>query len=415
VKLYVAPVKQQVASDQLDDAAATLREQLRALPLSEIIQPGMRIAVGVGSRGISCLAEIVSALIEELRAHDVEPFLVPAMGSHGGGTAEQQQAVLESYGLRPELLGAPILSSMETVQIGTTPDELGMPVYMGKNAAAADGIIVVNRIKPHTSFRAKWESGLMKMLAIGLGKKTGAETIHNHGIAEAMPAAGRVVIANKPVLFGVGIVENGFHNPAQIEVIPAKHIETREPELLQLANRYLTRIPAEMGEIDLMILREIGKNISGTGMDLNIVGMWRRNGGVVDPPIHVLTALDLTAESHGNATGMGYCDVIPQRLRDKFDPHATYTNCRTSHNWAGARIPITLPTDRDVIETGLAGRTPENVRLLLAQNTLELHTLWLSAPLLEQAAKIPSMEQIGDLRPLEFDAEGALIMPEAQA
>jgi hypothetical protein len=406
----VVPFRQQVAAQRVDDVAATVRAELRAIPLDKHVQPGMRIAVGVGSRGISCLYEVVRALVEELQTAGAEPFLVPAMGSHGGGTAEGQRAILEGYGLKPEVLGIPIQSSMDTVLVGKT--EKGMPVYFDSHAARADGIIVVNRIKQHTAFHGPWESGLLKILAVGLGKAAGAAEIHNWGIAEAMPAAARFLLANLPVIVGIGIVENGLHEPACIQVLRAERIEAEEPKLLGLARSLLPRIPGALFPLDVLVLREIGKDISGTGMDLNVVGMWRRTGGVVDPPIERLIVLDLTERSHGNAIGVGYADLIPQRLRDKIDPTATYTNCLSSHNWSGGRIPITLPTDADVIEAGLAGLTPERVRIVLLRNTLELEMLWVTEALAEAAQSTAHLERLGPARPLTFDPSGNLNWPE---
>ncbi len=410
MNLKVVPFRQQVAAQHVEDVAGTVRGGLRAIPLRDHVQPGMRIAIGVGSRGISCQYEVVHALVEELRVLGAEPFLVPAMGSHGGGTAEGQRAVLEGYGLTPEALGVPIQSSMDAVLIGKTDG--GMPVYFDSYAARADGIIVVNRIKEHTAFHGKWESGLVKILAVGLGKAAGAAEIHNWGIVEAMPAAARFLLETLPVIAGIGIVENGLHEPACIEVLPAGRIESEEPKLLDLARTMLPRIPGGLFPLDVLVLREIGKDISGTGMDLNVVGMWRRTGGVVDPPIDRLVALDLTAQSHGNAIGVGYADVIPQRLRGKIDPAATYTNCLSSHNWSGGRIPITLPTDADVIKAGMAGLAPERARMLLIQNTLELETLWVTEGLANAAQSAAQIERLGPPRPLTFDHAGNLNWPE---
>ncbi len=410
MNLSVVPFRQQVAAQRVEDVAATVRAGLGAVPLRDRVQPGMRIAIGVGSRGISCLYEVVHSLVVELRALGTEPFLVPAMGSHGGGTAEGQRAVLEGYGLKPEVLGVPILSSMDAVLIGQTDG--GMPVYFDTYAAKADGIIVVNRIKQHTAFHGKWESGLLKILAVGLGKAAGAAEIHNRGIVEAMPAAARFLLAKLPVIAGIGIVENGLHEPACIEVLPAERIEAEEPKLLDLARQLLPRIPGALFPLDVLVLREIGKDISGTGMDLNLVGMWRRTGGVVDPPIERLLVLDLTAQSHGNAIGVGYADVIPQRLRDKIDLAATYTNCLSSHNWAGGRIPITLPTDSDVIKAGMAGLSPERVRMILLRNTLELETFWVAEALADEARSAARLEKLGPARKVAFDPDGNLQWPE---
>lgn len=410
----LAPFHQHLTTDHIADIPAHVRNQLITSGIRERIQPGMRVAIGLGSRGITTIREIVAPLVDTLLQWGAQPFLIPAMGSHGGGTAEGQHEVLIGYGLAD--LGVPILSNMESVQIGTTPQgetPAGMPVYADINATQADAIIVVNRIKPHTAFRNAWESGLMKMLAVGLGKERGAATIHGWGLRDAMPAAARITLATLPVVAGIGIVENGQHQPAAIEVIPANQIEAREPALLQLAWQHLPRIPLE--PLDLLILQEIGKDISGTGMDLNVVGMWRRTGGTPQPDFRVITALDLTPNSHGNAVGVGYCDIVPQRLVDKIDRHVTYTNCLTAGNFNGGKIPITLATDHDVISASLPRTAPTQARVVIARNTLDLGHLWISEALLPQAAQIATLEQIGPPQPITFDAMGQLSMPQLAA
>jgi hypothetical protein len=401
----LAPVRQHLTTDRVVEVEAHVRNQLAALPLHARIRPGMRVAIGLGSRGVGCIRQVVAPLVAELVALGAQPFLTPAMGSHGGGTAEGQRDVLLGYGLGE--LGVPIVSNMEALQIGTAPT--GMPVYVDANVVGADAIIVVNRIKPHTAFRNAWESGLMKMLAVGFGKEQGAATIHGWGLRDAMPAGARVVLQTLPVILGIGIVENGEHAPAAVEVLAAEAIEAREPALLELAWQHLPRIPLE--PLDLLILQEIGKDISGTGMDLNVVGMWRRTGGLPQPDFRVITALDLTPNSHGNAVGVGYCDLIPQRLADKIDPHVTQTNCLTAGNFNGGKLPITLPTDRDVILAALPRTAPDSARLVLARNTLDLGLLWVSAPLLESIDAAPHLEQIGPPQPMEFDAAGRLSSP----
>ncbi|MFN8481871.1 MAG: lactate racemase domain-containing protein [Anaerolineae bacterium] len=407
--LRTAPVRQRVVTERVPDVAAAVRAGLQALPLTECVRPEMRIAVGVGSRGIACITEVVTTVVAELRAAGAQPFLVPAMGSHGGGTAEGQRQVLEDYGLGPDRLGAPIYSDMEAIQIGETAE--GTPVYFDRFANDADGIIVVNRIKEHTSFRGPWESGLMKMLAVGLGKRQGAAAYHARGVGDTFPTVARVTLAQRPVLFGVGIVENGLHEPARIAVVPAARIEAEEPRLLDLARTMRPGIPLE--PLDLLIVQEMGKDISGTGMDLNVIGMWRRLGGPVTPDFRAIAALDLTANSHGNAIGVGHADLITQRLRDKVDLAATYTNCLTAGNLAGGKLPITLPTDRDVIRAALAGVGPARARVVWVRNTLTLDRMWVSEALLPDVAAAPLLEQIGPPVRLAFDEQGTLILPSA--
>lgn len=408
-ELRIAPVRQQVSTERVDDVAAATREGLRAVPLGARVKQGMRVAIALPSRGITCMPDVVRVVVEELRSLNAQPFLVPAMGSHGGSTAEGQQHVLEDYGLGEKDIGAPIISSLETKQIGET--ENGMPVFSDQNAANADGIIAINRIKEHTAFKARWESGVMKILAVGLGKPRGAAEIHNWGLVDAMPAAARVVLKKLPVLAGIAIVENGQHQAARIAVFPAERIEADEPALLDLARRFTPRIPSEFEPLDLLIVQEMGKDVSGTGMDLNVIGMWRRTGGPIAPLINVIAALDLTPNSHGNAIGVGHSDLITQRLRDKIDIAATYANCLTAHNLAGGQIPITLPTDRAVIEAGLLGVAPERVRVALIRNTLTLDVMWISEALLPTVARVSTLEQIGATRAMSFDAKGALIAP----
>lgn len=409
--LHLAPVRQNVVTKRVGDVRAVVREQLAALSLHERVRPGARVAIGVGSRGIACIVDVVATVVEELRRLQATPFLVPAMGSHGGGTAEGQCDVLEGYGLGPDALGLPIVSAMDTVMIGETPD--GMPVYFDANAANADHIMVVNRIKEHTAFTGRWESGLLKMLAVGFGKARGAAEIHNHGVGDAMPAAARVILRELPVLAGLGIVENGNHEPARIAVLPPDQIEAEEAVLLELARDYTPKIPFE--PVDLLIVQEMGKDISGTGMDLNVIGMWRRNGGPVEPDIRLIAALDLTENSHGNAIGVGYADLITERLRTKIDSGATYKNCLTSHNYSGGKIPITLASDHEVIETALAGLDMSQARVALIRNTLDLDFLWASGPLLEDARTAERLDVVGPLQALHFDAEGSLIPPEVPA
>lgn len=403
--LRIAPIRQYVSTERLDNIEATVRDGLRALPLRERVRPGARICVALGSRGVSCIEPVVRTVVEELRAIGALPFLVPAMGSHGGGTAEGQREVLESYGLGPDKLGAPIHSSMDTVIIGETAN--GMPVHFDVNANQADGIIVVNRIKEHTAFKGPWESGLMKIMAVGLGKREGAAQIHSRGIREAMPAAARVILARRPILAGIGIVENGLHEPARIEVMAAERIEAEEPALLDLARTMRPGIPFD--PLDLLLIQEMGKDISGTGMDLNVIGMWRRLGGPVEPVFHAIGVLDLTANSHGNAVGVGHADLITQRLRDKIDIEATYTNSLTARNLAGAKLPITLPTDRAVVEAGLGNIPPDHARVTVIRNTLALDVIWASEALLPEVTRASNLEQIGPLQPLTFTTDGELI------
>ena len=405
--IQLAPVRQSVSEQQVDNVSAAVWNGLNAVALSGLVRPGMRVAVAVGSRGISCYREVVKAVVETLQALGAEPFLVPAMGSHGGGTAEGQHAVLVGYGMAD--LGVPIHSSLEVKQIGETG---GMPIYWDRHAAEADAVIPVNRVKAHTAFRADHESGLCKIMTIGLGKKLGAATLHAHDAATAIPLAAQVILKTMPVVAGVAIVENGRHAAAEIAVLPGERIFQEEPRLLQQAKALQPSIPFD--DLDLLVVHEMGKNISGTGMDTNIIGMWRRNGGPREPNFRVLAVLDLTPDSHGNASGVGLADLIPERLRAKIDWHATYTNCLTAGNFAAAKQPVTLASDREVIETGLMGKNAATARVAWIQNTLELETLWLSPALLEEVEKTQTLTQVGKAQEVQFTADGALLPPVAE-
>ena len=405
--IQLAPVRQSVSEQQVDNVSAAVWNGLNAVALSGLVRPGMRVAVAVGSRGISCYREVVKAVVETLQALGAEPFLVPAMGSHGGGTAEGQHAVLVGYGMAD--LGVPIHSSLEVKLIGETG---GMPIYWDRHAAEADAVIPVNRVKAHTAFRADHESGLCKIMTIGLGKKRGAATLHAHDAATAIPLAAQVILKTMPVVAGVAIVENGRHAAAEIAVLPGERIFQEEPRLLQQAKALQPSIPFD--DLDLLVVHEMGKNISGTGMDTNIIGMWRRNGGPREPNFRVLAVLDLTPDSHGNASGVGLADLIPERLRAKIDWHATYTNCLTAGNFAAAKQPVTLASDREVIETGLMGKNAATARVAWIQNTLELETLWLSPALLEEVEKTQTLTQVGKAQEVQFTADGALLPPVAE-
>lgn len=408
-ELLLTPVRQRVSTEEVADVRATVLAGMAALPLAARVKPGMRVCVAVGSRGISCYTKVVGAVVESLLDAGADPFLVPAMGSHGAATAEGQREVLLGYGMGK--LGVPILSSLETVQIGTAPD--GMPVLWDRNAAGADAVIPVNRVKAHTAFRAPWESGLFKMLAIGLGKPEGADIIHAHGVATAMPKAARIAIANKPVIAGVAIVENGLHHPARIAVIPGESIEADEPPLLELAKQLQPNLPFD--PLDLLIVEQMGKDISGTGMDTNVIGMWRRNAGPRQPDYRCIAVLELTPDSHGNAAGIGMADIVPQRLVEQVDWPATYKNCLTARNFSGAKQPITLPDDRAVIAAALSGVDPATARVVLIKNTLELGTLWLSEALAKEVDKHPLLEIIGPAQPLDFDATARMVFPVTDA
>ncbi len=398
-------VRQRFDRRALAKPGRVLEERLRASPAMDGVRPGMQVAITVGSRGIAHLGELVAAVVRSVRARGGEPFVVPAMGSHGGATAEGQREMLAGLGVDEGTVGAPIRSSMEVVEVGRTGS--GWPACCDRNAFGADWIVVLNRVKPHTAFKADIESGLMKMLAVGLGKRRGAETVHGHGLAQAVVEIGRVVLAHAPVGVGVAIVENSEDETYDIAVVPPGEFEETDRRLLVVAKRLLPRLPFD--DLDVLVVREMGKNISGTGMDSNIIGIGRRIGGSHKPEVARLVVLDLTVESHGNALGIGLADLTTRRLVDKIDLRATYTNVITTGFLGSAKIPMTLDSDQEAIAVALAGYDAASVRLACIRSTLELEELAISEGLLEAARRDPGLTVEDELGPLGFDAEGRLL------
>ena len=398
-------LEQRLDRRRLELPGRALGERLRASAALARLQPGMRVAITVGSRGIAHLPELVAAAVETVRSRGGQPFIVPAMGSHGGATAEGQAATLAGLGVDESTVGAPVRSSMEVVELGRTPQ--GWPAYCDRLACQADWILVMNRVKPHTAFKSDIESGLMKMLAVGLGKREGAETVHAHDLAESVVEIGRVVLARAPVGVGVAIVENSEDETYDIAVVPPEEFEATDRRLLAVAKELLPRLPFD--DLDVLVVREMGKNISGTGMDSNIIGIGRRIGGRWKPEIARLVVLDLTEASHGNALGIGLADLTTRRLVDKIDYRATYTNVITTGFLGSARIPMTLESDQEAIAVALHGYDPATVRLACIQNTLELERIDVSEGLLEAARAQPALRVLEELGPLRFDQAGRLL------
>lgn len=406
--------RQRFPNPVVADIEAEVERELRAL--DGRIKPGARIAITAGSRGVANIARILRAVGNEVRRYGGEPFVFPAMGSHGGATAEGQVTMLAELGVTDETVEMPIVSSMEVVELGRL--ENGMPVYLSKTAYEADGIIPVGRVKPHTDFRAPVESGLAKICAIGMGKQKGAETIHAYGpegFTRWMPKIVQLMVERAPILLGLGIVENAYHQTAVIKAVPATEIGgAGEAALLREARALMPAIPFD--EFDVLIVDEIGKNISGCGMDPNIIGRMMIRGvpEFERPRITNIVALSVTEQSHGNATGLGLADFIPLRLLEQVDWHATYMNSLTAgiNGVQRTKVPIVLPTDRAAVAAAIraCGRADwENVRLVRIQNTLELGEIAFSATLLEEAKLNPSLEVEPDPQPLAFDADGRIL------
>lgn len=411
-------VRQKFDAVHLGDIPATIAREFEKPEVLARIKPGQVVAVGCGSRGIANIGTIAKCVIRELQALGAKPFIFPCMGSHGAATAEGQRKVLEGYGITEASTGVPVKATMETTIVGNLDD--GTPVHMDKFAAEADGVVVINRIKPHTAFRGATESGITKMLAIGIGKIIGASTYHQHGMdtfPTLLPKVRDVNLAKRNVMLGIGIVENAHDQTALIEAIPAPQIAAREPVLQEMAKRLMPRLCFD--DIDVLIIDEMGKNISGAGFDPNITGRNRRsikwNFG---PRTKKIVVLGLTPETDGNATGVGGADVITMRLFREIDVPSTYANIITSMNLDGAAIPIVMNNDREAIQ--LAVKTvvrvkPQDCRIVRIRNTLELSQIQVSEPMLGEVRAHPEQFQIASPAfALTFDAEGrAPLLPSA--
>jgi hypothetical protein len=404
-------VRQTFPRPRIADIPRTVAEGLSAAGLP--IKRGDTVAVGAGSRGIANIDVVVGAAVRWLQGLGARPFVFPAMGSHGGGTPEGQLSVLEHYGITEATMGCPLHATMDVVQVG---EALGLPVWLDREASEADWIGLVNRIKPHTDFKGTIESGLFKMMTIGLGKYTGAVQYHRanirHGYETVITEVGREMLAKARIGFGLGIVENGYDETARIEAFSAANLEAGERRLLKDAREWMARLP--FSPIDVLIVEEMGKNISGSGMDTNVIGRPSNphEPFPADPKILWIVALDLTDESYGNATGIGNADFATRRLVDKIDMKPTLINCITACAPNGAKVPATYDTDREAIETALAciGLTPpEEARVIRIKNTLMLAEIEVSEALLPEVAKYPHLTRLADAVPLPFDAAGKLV------
>ena len=386
-----------------EDIPQTVEKLLADSGAADALKPGMRVCLTCGSRGIDNIVAITRAVADYCREKGAIPFAIPAMGSHGGASAEGQLAVLRSLGITEESIGCSVISSMETVQIGETED--GRPVHIDRNAAESDGIILINRIKPHTSFRGKYESGLMKMMAIGLGKQKGAEMCHAEGFPQMhrmVPMFGKTILHNAPVLFGLGILENAFDRTAQLHVLMPREIEEKEPVLLQEAFRLMPNIG--FPECDVLIVDEIGKNISGCGMDPNISGVFAIPGMTGGIRAQRRCILSLTEETHGNGYGMGAADAVTDRLFRQLDLGQIYPNSITSTSLGFSKIPLIMPTDRDAI--ALCIRTCNGIdktapRIIRIRNTLALGEIEISEALIPEMTE--GMEIVSEPYLLPFD------------
>lgn len=411
--VYIPPmalVRQNLPRPIISDIPTAVCKELKRSDLSSILHKGMSVAISCGSRGITNIPTIIREIVNFCKSYGADPFIVPAMGSHGGATSEGQTDVLTSLGVTEEFCGCPIRSSMDTVCLGTTPD--GYPIHLDKNASQADGIIVVGRIKAHTAFRGEYESGLMKMMAVGLGKRNGAEVCHSTGFRlmhTIMPSVAEGILKSGKILLGFAIIENAYDETCILKAISPQRIPLEEPGLLVQAKKLMGRL--YLPETDLLIIDKIGKNISGDGSDPNIAGNFccqYASGGL---KAEKRVVLDLTDETHGNAMGVGLYDATTQHLFNKIDFDITYINPLVSSAINMAKIPMIMENDHDAIAACLKS-SPEidhdNPRIIRIKDSAHIDEIYVSIAHREEVLAEPCMEILTPFEPMNFTKEGNL-------
>jgi len=408
----MARAAQLFEDNSIKDVRASVAGEFARPEISGIIKPGHTVAVTAGSRGIADIALILRETVDQLKKLGADPFLFPAMGSHGGATTEGQLQILKDYGITEQTMGVPIRASMETVVIGQTPK--GKAVHLDKYAHEADGILVVGRIKPHSGFKNKYESGLLKMLVIGMGKQKGAESCHNEGwgkMAENIEAYADVILAKKNIFFGLAVVENSFDKICHVEAVPKSRFKEREEELLKMAKALMPRI--YIPKFDVLVVDQIGKNFSGDGADPHITGAFATPYVSGGPEYQRFVILDVSKESHGNVAGIGMADFSTKRLFDKIDFDATYPNSITSTVPAVTDIPMILKNDKTAIQAAIHcsididKSRPKIVRI---KNSAHIEEILISEALVEEAKAHPKMRILEEPRELVFDTEGNLTL-----
>ncbi|RJX30115.1 MAG: hypothetical protein C4525_13070 [Desulfarculus sp.] len=398
-------VEQEFPAHPIADVPAAVRAQFAAFDFAGRITPGQSVAVAVASRGTHDLQDLVVTSVKCLRELGLRPFIIPAMGSHGGATGPGQAQVLRGLGISEETTGAPLRASMEVVSLGRLAS--GAEVFFAQDALSADHIMVINRVKPHTIFRAEVESGLCKIMAVGLGRQIGAATMHRHDLAQTILPAARLIMARAPLLCGLAVTENALGGTEDLALVPPERFAENDREFLRKAWALFPRLPVEA--LDLLIVEEMGKDISGAGMDPNVIGFWRRWGGEKRPFYKNLVVLDLTPASHGNATGMGMADLTTERFMALVDRPATNLNALTSGAFRAAMQPLTVKDDRQAIEAGLSALPdPGQARVGRILNTHRLGVFWVSRPVAEELAGRPGLRVGEQTLPLSFDQEGRL-------
>jgi hypothetical protein len=407
-------LRQKIDAPHLEDVEKRVDELLDQFELSKKVRKGERVGLTAGSRGIKDKPKVLKTIIRRLKNLGTSPFVVPCMGSHGGATAQGQIEVLESLGITERSVGAPILSSTEVEEIGYT--RFGTPVLIDKNLLKADKIIIVNRIKPHTDFEGEIESGLIKMMVIGMGKPKGALMVHRltikHGFPAVLVEVVSILLEKLPIFFGVGIIENQYDETALIDLLKPEEIVEKEKALLKKAKELIPFLP--FNQMDILIVDEMGKNISGAGMDTNVIGRNLFIGGTKSnkPKITRIFVRDLTEESHGNATGIGMADYTTNRLVDKIDHTSTRINCMTGMAPENGRVPVFFERDREALSIAHYNSgvfDPQDLRILWIKNTLEIEYLFASVAFLNQARSNPRLDILSEPFEFPFDQDGNLI------
>jgi hypothetical protein len=410
-------VRQRFPSHRLDDLPLAVHQAMQTVSLSKKIRSGQRIAVAVGSRGINNLSTIVASVVRELQDLGALPFIIPAMGSHGGATPQGQAKVLATYGVTETAMGCPVVSSMDTVIVGTT--DQGLDVHFDKSASEADHVIVVNRIKPHTRLAGKYESGLIKMLMIGLGKHQGAWRYHqvfpdfDYSLNGLAPGIVKMILNTMPVTLGIAIVEDAFENTSHIEAVEASNFLTREPALLEMARSRMPRLPFDRAE--LLIVDRIGKEISGTGMDTNVVGRKSNDKCAAPdefPKIRQIYVRSLTEKTAGNACGIGVAEYCHRRVVEALNAEVTRINCVTSAHPSAGAVPLVFESDRDVLEAAISqiGRDrAEDVKWMWIRDTLNVDEVACSKGFYESAQQRDDLQVLDQPVALQFDDHGDLV------
>lgn len=410
----MAKIRQLLPPDKLDDVEGAVRAGLRKLSLGSRIQKGQRIGITAGSRGAGGMVSALQAIIAEVRAEGGEPFIIPAMGSHGNATPEGQKYILSCFGVTEQKLGVPIDARMDTVVLGKGSN--GYEAHYAVAAREADGIIVLARTTVHPNLKAGEKSdgvasGLLKMTMVGLGKQKGAQSAHHHGLAACVLQVPDIQLKQGNIIAGVSIVENAYRQPYRIEVVPPDEFKASDQRLLKLAQSLLGQIPFD--ELDVLVVDQMGKDVAGSGLDPNVIGFWRFEGGPHVPNYRRIVSLDLTEASAGNAIGIGLNDVVTRRLVDKMSQEATYMNLLTGANKDGSTvegyIPIIAGTDREALELALGAIMPSGApRVCHIHDTSRLEEMMVSEAVFPLAKQLPNIEVLSELQPPPFDKEGRL-------